>query len=67
MKLRGTERQQQVSDLPQQVLEGSEELGEVGVVPVHVERTVGEDEEATDDRQTRNCKHQTEKLQLIKY
>ena len=57
MKLCGAESQQQVPDLAQQVLEGSEELGEVGVVSLDVEGAVREDEEAADDCQAGDCEH----------
>ena len=57
MKLCGAESQQQVPDLAQQVLEGSEELGEVRVVPLDVEGAVREDEEAADDREAGDSEH----------
>ena len=58
MELCSAESQQQVPDLPEQVLEGSEELGEVGVFSLDIERAVREDEEATDDGEPGYCEHQ---------
>ncbi len=65
MKLCGAESQQQVPDLSQQVLEGSEELGEVGVVPLDVEGAVREDEEAAHDCEAGDCEHKAVKTKII--
>ena len=65
VELGGAEGEQQVADLPQQVLEGAEQLGEVRVVPVHVEGAVREDEEAADDSQPGNGEHEAETEETI--
>ena len=65
VELGGAECEQQVADLPQQVLEGAEQLGEVRVVPVHVEGAVREDEEAADDSQPGNGEHEAETEETI--
>ena len=57
VKLCSAESQQQVPDLAQQVLEGSEELGKVGVVPLDIEGAVREDEEAADDCEAGDGEH----------
>ena len=58
MKLCGAQSQQQVPDLPKQVLERSEEFREVGVVSLDVEGALGEYEEATDDRESGDGEHE---------
>ena len=65
MKLGSAESQQQVPDLTEQVLEGSEELGEVRVVPLDVEGAVREDEETAHNCESGDCEHKAVTTKII--